>query len=231
MRERIEHDSMGEICVPAERYWGAQTQRSLENFPIGRNRENMPEEIIRAFAALKIASAEANHRLCPDRMTEEKLRFIRKSGEEILEGKRKDEFPLVVWQTGSGTQSNMNVNEVIANRGNELAGKRLLHPNDDVNMSQSSNDTFPTALHVAAAMILEEQVLPALRELADTMRRLEQPSNALFSILISPLGIDTLSRAVQPENAKAPMDVTPLLMITCLTEATRDAQGTTDGPV
>ena len=134
---RIEHDSMGEVAVPAERYWGAQTQRSLMNFPVGW--EKMPTAIIRAFALLKKAAAQANRELKPEKMTEEKCAAICTACDEILEDKLAREFPLVVWQTGSGTQSNMNVNEVIANRGNAIAGKKLLHPNDDVNMSQSSN--------------------------------------------------------------------------------------------
>ncbi len=171
---RAEHDSMGEVMVPAERYWGAQTERSRRNFPIGAGRETMPPEIIRAFALLKKAAAEANAALLPARMTEEKKAAITAAAEEILAGKLNGEFPLVVWQTGSGTQSNMNLNEVIANRGNEIAGIKLLHPNDDVNMSQSSNDTFPTAMHVAAALALEERVLPAARTLAETLRRLEE---------------------------------------------------------
>ena len=141
---RIEHDSMGEVRVPADRYWGAQTERSRNNFPIGSGKEPMPEEIIRAFAILKAAAAGANRELRPEKMTAEKYEAIRAAAEEVRDGKLKDHFPLVVWQTGSGTQSNMNVNEVIAGRGNEIAGKQLLHPNADVNMSQSSNDTFPT---------------------------------------------------------------------------------------
>ena len=173
MKERIEHDSMGEVRVPADRYWGAQTQRSLENFPIGAGRETMPREILLAFGALKIAAAEANHILCPERMTAEKRDLILQAGEEILRGGHMEEFPLVGWQTGSGTQSNMNVNEVIANRGNALAGKKLLHPNDDVNMSQSSNDTFPTAMHIAAAISIAEQVIPAAERLTNTLCRLE----------------------------------------------------------
>ena len=170
---RIEHDSMGEVRVPADRYWGAQTERSRNNFPIGSGREPMPEEIIRAFAMLKEAAARANRELRPEKMTEEKCAAIRAAAADVREGRLKDHFPLVVWQTGSGTQSNMNVNEVIANRGNEIAGKQLLHPNDDVNMSQSSNDTFPTALHIAGALAAEKSVLPALRALTDTLRRLE----------------------------------------------------------
>ena len=173
MTYRTEHDSMGEVRVPADRYWGAQTERSRNNFPIGAGHETMPEEIIRAFAILKKAAAQANRTLKPDRMTGEKCGAICAAAEEILSGKLADHFPLVVWQTGSGTQSNMNVNEVIANRGNEIAGKQLLHPNDDVNMSQSSNDTFPTAMHIAAAEALE-RTLKALDALAYELRRLEE---------------------------------------------------------
>ena len=146
---------MGEVRVPADRYWGAQTERSRNNFPIGAGRETMPEEIIRAFAVLKKAAAAANRELKPEKMTEEKYTLIRQAADEVLSGKLDGHFPLVVWQTGSGTQSNMNMNEVIANRGNEIAGAKTLHPNDDVNMSQSSNDTFPTAMHIAAAQALE----------------------------------------------------------------------------
>ena len=144
MEYRTERDSMGEVRVPADRYWGAQTQRSLQNFEIGT--EKIPREVIRAFAVLKKAAAIANNRL--GKLDEERLGYISQVCDEILEGKLEGHFPLAVWQTGSGTQSNMNVNEVIANRGNLLAGKKLLHPNDHVNMSQSSNDTFPTAMHI-----------------------------------------------------------------------------------
>lgn len=171
---RIEHDSMGEVRVPAEKYWGAQTERSRNNFPIGAGRETMPAEIIRAFAMLKEAAARANRELRPEKMTEEKCAAISAAAREVREGLLKEHFPLVVWQTGSGTQSNMNVNEVIANRGNEIAGKAILHPNDDVNMSQSSNDTFPTALHIAGVLAAEELVLPALRTLKETLRKLEE---------------------------------------------------------
>ena len=165
---------MGEVKVPADRYWGAQTQRSRENFPIGVGLETMPGEIIHAFGILKKAAARANRFLKPDRMTEEKLRFLCQAAEEVTDGSLSGHFPLVVWQTGSGTQSNMNVNEVIANRANELSGRKLLHPNDDVNMSQSSNDTFPTALHIAAVLSLEDRLIPAVRELAEVFRRLEE---------------------------------------------------------
>ena len=169
----MEHDSMGEVRVPADRLWGAQTQRSHENFPIGVGQETMPVEIIRAFAVLKKAAAAANHRLRAEKMTEEKLRFLSTACDAVWEGSLDDHFPLVVWQTGSGTQSNMNVNEVLANYANRLAGKALLHPNDDVNMSQSSNDTFPTAMHIAAVLAVEDRVLPAVELLIETMKRLE----------------------------------------------------------
>ena len=173
MDYRIEHDSMGQMQIPADRYWGAQTQRSHQNFPIGVGVETMPREITHAFGILKKAAAQANHMLVPARMTDEKLTHLCQACDEVIAGKLNDHFPLVVWQTGSGTQSNMNANEVIANRGNELAGKRLLHPNDDVNMSQSSNDTFPAAMHIAAVLALEECVLPAIEALTSTFRTLE----------------------------------------------------------
>ena len=173
MEYRIEHDSMGEVQVPADRYWGAQTQRSHENFPIGVGIETMPAEIIHAFGILKKAAAMANHALKPEKLTDEKLATISQACDEVISGKLNDHFPLVVWQTGSGTQSNMNSNEVIANRGNEIAGKKLLHPNDDINMSQSSNDTFPTAMHIAAVTVLEGQVIPAIDKLTATLARLE----------------------------------------------------------
>ena len=173
MEYRIEHDSMGEVRVPADRCWGAQTERSRQNFPIGVGIETMPREITRAFGLLKLAAARANHALRPEIMTAEKLSVIEKAARETADGTLDAEFPLVVWQTGSGTQSNMNANEVIANRANELAGKKLCHPNDDVNMSQSSNDTFPSALHIAAALSLEERVLPAVTALIAVLRRLE----------------------------------------------------------
>ena len=166
---RIERDSMGEMQVPADRYWGAQTQRSFENFRIGV--EKMPGEIIRAFAVLKKGAALANRRL--GRLDEQRCGAICAVCDEILAGKLEGHFPLAVWQTGSGTQSNMNVNEVVANRGNELLGEKLLHPNDHVNMSQSSNDTFPTAMHIAAVVSLEDRLLPALEGLAATLKRLE----------------------------------------------------------
>ncbi len=174
MEYRLEHDSMGEVKVPSDKYWGAQTQRSLENFPIGTGREPMPQEIILAFGWLKKAAALANHHLRPEKMTEEKCAALCAACQEIIDGSLNDQFPLVVWQTGSGTQSNMNVNEVAANRGNAIAGKKLLHPNDDVNMSQSSNDTFPTAMHIAAVYALEDGVIPALDALIGELKRLEE---------------------------------------------------------
>ena len=180
MEYRIEHDSMGEVQVPADRYWGAQTQRSIEHFPIGVGIETMPNEIIHAFGILKKAAALANHKLVPDKMTDEKCEAIVRAADEIMAGTLADHFPLVVWQTGSGTQSNMNVNEVIANRGNALAGKTLLHPNDDVNKSQSSNDTFPTAMHIAAVLSLREQLLPALDGIIRSFRKLEEENEGLI---------------------------------------------------
>ena len=173
MEYRMEHDSMGEVRVPADKYWGAQTQRSHENFPIGVGIETMPREITHAFGILKKAAAMANHELKPEKMTDEKLAAISQACDEVISGSLNDHFPLVVWQTGSGTQSNMNANEVIAGRGNELAGKKLLHPNDDINMSQSSNDTFPTAMHIAAVCAIEDRVIPAIDHLAATFARLE----------------------------------------------------------
>ena len=174
MNYRIEHDSMGEIRVPADKYWGAQTQRSVENFPIGVGLETMPREIIRAFGWLKKAAAMANYALKPEKMTQRKLAAISFACNEIIAGNCYDQFPLVVWQTGSGTQSNMNANEVIAHMGNEFLGSNELHPNDDVNMSQSSNDTFPTAMHIAAVLAIEDQVIPAVDKLIATFLRLEQ---------------------------------------------------------
>ena len=179
MEYRMEHDSMGEVRVPADRYWAAQTQRSHENFPIGVGIEVMPREITHAFGILKKAAAIANHALRPEKMTEEKLAAISQACDEVISGSLNDHFPLVVWQTGSGTQSNMNANEVIANRGNELAGKKLLHPNDDINMSQSSNDTFPTAMHIAAVAAIEDKLFPAIDKLVATLRRLEEENRGI----------------------------------------------------
>ena len=173
MKTRIEKDTMGEVKVPADKYWGAQTQRSKENFKIGDGR--MPKEIIQAFGYLKKAAAATNLELGV--LSEEKAYLIMQVCDEIIEGKLEDQFPLVVWQTGSGTQSNMNVNEVVANRahviqGNTLGeGKRLIHPNDDVNKSQSSNDTFPTAMHIAAYKMLTETTIPGIKDLRDTLKK------------------------------------------------------------
>lgn len=173
MEYRTEHDSMGEVLVPADRYWGAQTERSRENFQIGVGLETMPCEILTAFGILKKAAAKANFVLRPEKMTKEKCDAICAACDEVINGTLSEHFPLVVWQTGSGTQSNMNANEVIANRGNEILGKTLLHPNDDVNMSQSSNDTFPTAMHIAAVLSVKRNLLPALDALIKTLLRLE----------------------------------------------------------
>ncbi|MEL7426880.1 MAG: lyase family protein, partial [Bacteroidota bacterium] len=171
MQYRTEHDSIGPVEVPADKYWAAQTQRSIQNFKIGG--QKMPLEVIRAFAILKKAAAQTNQELGV--LAAEKADLIGKVCDEILAGELDDQFPLVVWQTGSGTQSNMNVNEVVANRGHVVQGGQLtdsekaLHPNDDVNKSQSSNDTFPTAMHIAAFQILMEVTLPGLKKLRDTL--------------------------------------------------------------
>ncbi len=169
MEYRIEKDSMGEMKVPADKYWGAQTQRSFENFKIGN--EKMPIEIIRAFGILKKAATKANNSL--GKLSDEKAGLITAVCDEVISGSLDAHFPLVVWQTGSGTQSNMNSNEVIANRGNELACKKLLHPNDDINMSQSSNDTYPTAMHIAAVISIEDELVPVLDDFIATLSRLE----------------------------------------------------------
>ncbi len=179
MEYRIEHDSMGEVKVPADKYWAAQTERSHENFPIGVGIETMPREITHAFGILKKAAAIANHAVKPERMTDEKLAAISQACDEVISGALNEHFPLVVWQTGSGTQSNMNANEVIANRANEIAGSKLLHPNDDINMSQSSNDTFPTAMHIAAVIAIEDKVVPAIDVLVETFKRLEAENEGI----------------------------------------------------
>ncbi|MEN9701113.1 MAG: class fumarate hydratase [Bacteroidota bacterium] len=173
MEYRIEKDTMGEVKVPADVYWGAQTQRSIENFKIAQDINKMPKEIIKAFAYLKKAAALAN--LDAGVLPKEKADLIGQVCDEILEGKLHDQFPLVVWQTGSGTQSNMNMNEVIAYRGHVIKGgsltdkEKFLHPNDDVNKSQSSNDTFPTAMHIAAYQILTEVTIPGITTLKNTL--------------------------------------------------------------
>ena len=180
MEYRTEHDSMGEVRVESDKYWGAQTQRSFENFKIGS--EKMPMEIIYALTMIKKACALTNNRLNPSKMTDEKKAAIVLACDEILAGSLDRHFPLSVWQTGSGTQTNMNVNEVIANRGNELAGKKILHPNDDVNMSQSSNDVFPSAIHLSFLLGIEKSLLPSLRRLADTFLRLEKENDGILKI-------------------------------------------------
>ena len=170
---------MGEVKVPADRLWAAQTERSHENFRIGVDIETMPREITHAFGILKKAAAMANAELRPEKMTAEKLAVISQACDEVISGSLNDHFPLVVWQTGSGTQSNMNANEVIANRANQLAGEKLCHPNDDINMSQASNDTFPTAMHISAVTAIEDKLLPAIEALVATFRRLEEENEGI----------------------------------------------------
>ncbi len=185
MEYRIEKDTMGEVKVPADKYWGAQTQRSSENFKIG-NPASMPQEVIAAFGYLKKAAATANCELgvLPD----EKKQLISKVCDEIIEGKLYDQFPLVIWQTGSGTQSNMNVNEVVSNRAHVLnggklgEGEKLIHPNDDVNKSQSSNDTFPTAMHIAAYKMLIETTIPGIELLRNTLNKKAEAFNDIVKI-------------------------------------------------
>ena len=179
MGYRIEHDSMGEVRVPDDRLWAAQTERSHQNFKIGVGIETMPREITHAFGILKKAAALANAELKPEKMTAEKLAAIAAACDEVISGEQNENFPLVVWQTGSGTQSNMNANEVIANRANQIAGKKLCHPNDDINMSQSSNDTFPTAMHISAVLAIEDKLIPAVEELIATFRRLEAENEGI----------------------------------------------------
>lgn len=182
MEFRIEKDTMGEIQVQADKLWKAQTQRSLENFKIGT--EKMPIEIIRAFAILKKSAAIANQKL--GKLSDAKTNAIVQAADEVLEGKWNNQFPLVVWQTGSGTQSNMNVNEVLSFRGNQIleeqGGKERIHPNDDVNKSQSSNDTFPTALHVAAVLAVEDYLLPKLNVLKTTLKEKSEAFNDIIKI-------------------------------------------------
>lgn len=178
MDYRIEKDSMGELKVPSDKYWGAQTQRSFQNFKIGN--EKMPMEIIDSFAILKKSCAITNNRL--GKLSDEKKDIIDKITDEILDGKLDDNFPLVVWQTGSGTQSNMNMNEVIANRGNELVENKLLHPNDDVNMSQSSNDTFPTAMHIAGTVAVKNYLIPELEKTLDILYGLSIENRNIIKI-------------------------------------------------
>ncbi len=177
---RIEKDSMGEIKVPSEKYWGAQTQRSFENFKIGT--EKMPKQLIYAITLIKKAAACSNAVLNPVKITKEKENIICTVCDEILSGKLDEHFPLSVWQTGSGTQTNMNVNEVIANRGNEIAGKKLLHPNDDVNLSQSSNDVFPSAIHISALLLCENKLIPSIESLINTFTKLELKNRNILKI-------------------------------------------------
>ncbi|MEQ8552636.1 MAG: class II fumarate hydratase [Cyclobacteriaceae bacterium] len=175
MEFRTEHDTMGEVKVPRDKYWGAQTQRSRDNFKIGGENMQMPLEIVKAFAILKKSAAQANQELGV--LSEEKSKLIGAVCDEIVAGKLDDQFPLVIWQTGSGTQSNMNCNEVIANRAHVLNGgklmdeKKSIHPNDDVNKSQSSNDTFPTAMHIASYQLIVENTVPKVKKLRDTLKK------------------------------------------------------------
>jgi fumarate hydratase class II len=183
MTTRIEHDTMGDIAVPADAYWGAQTQRSLENFNIGG--ERLPRSLIRALALVKKAAALVNNEL--GQLSPELLALIVPAADEVIAGQWDAQFPLVVWQTGSGTQSNMNCNEVIANRANELAGQPLggqkpVHPNDHVNCSQSTNDVFPTAIHIAAATDIRQLLIPALQRLRDTLDRKAQDFQGIVKI-------------------------------------------------
>src|SRR5246127_2666468 len=180
---RTESDSMGKIEVPMDRFYGAQTARSLIHFAIGK--DTMPPELIRAFGILKKAAALVNRDL--GRLPEEKAILITQAADEVISGKLNEHFPLRIWQTGSGTQTNMNVNEVISNRAIEIAGgelgtKKPIHPNDDVNMSQSSNDTFPTAMHIAAATAVSERLLPAVRHLAMALHGKEKEFDRIVKI-------------------------------------------------
>lgn len=178
MEHKIKKDTMGEVKVPADKYWGAQTQRSINNFKIGKYK--MPIEIIRAYAYLKKAAANVNCEL--GTIEDAKRKVISGVCDEILAGKLDDNFPLVIFQTGSGTQTNMNVNEVIANRGNEIVGEEMLHPNDDVNKSQSSNDTFPTAMHIAAVLQIQNNLLHKIAKLRDTFCELEKKYEDVIKI-------------------------------------------------
>jgi fumarate hydratase, class II len=180
---RVETDSFGPIEVPADRYWGAQTERSRQNFRIGKDR--MPIEIVHALGLVKLAAAETNREL--GLIDQRRAKAIVRAAREVIDGKLDDHFPLVVWQTGSGTQTNMNLNEVIANRANELLGgelgvKKPVHPNDHVNMSQSSNDSFPTAMHIAAARSMVDDLVPALEELLGALREKEKAFAAIVKI-------------------------------------------------
>src|ERR1700742_3632300 len=180
---RIETDSFGPIDVPPARYWGAQTERSRRNFKIGHDR--MPMAIIRALGIVKLAAAETNREL--GLLDQRRARAIIRAAREVIDGQFDDHFPLVVWQTGSGTQTNMNLNEVIANRASELLGGKLgakspVHPNDHVNMSQSSNDSFPTAMHIAASIAITHHLLPALTKLLRALRTKEKAFSKIVKI-------------------------------------------------
>src|SRR5437879_2453873 len=185
MSTRKERDSLGEIDVPSDKYWGATTQRALEHFPIGGARDRMPRAMIRALAVVKKACALAHTEA--SRLSQEKARAIVAAADEVIAGKLDDHFPLVVWQTGSGTQTNMNVNEVIANRANELLGgqlgaKKPVHPNDHVNLSQSSNDSFPTAMHNAGAQEISHRLIPGLAHLHAALDQKAQPFAEIVKI-------------------------------------------------
>lgn len=178
MKYRTEHDTLGEVRVPENKYWGAQTQRSKDNFKIGL--EKMPLEVIRAFSVLKKAAAITNNKL--GKLNDAKKDIILKVCDEIFEGNLDENFPLSVWQTGSGTQTNMNVNEVVANRANEIAGRNAIHPNDHVNMSQSSNDTFTTAMNIAAVIKVEEELIPSLENIRDTFKKSEEYNRGIIKV-------------------------------------------------
>jgi len=185
MEYRTEKDTMGEVKVPAEKYWGAQTERSRNNFKIGHP-ASMPLEIVHGFAYLKKAAAITNCELGV--LEEEKKELIGKVCDEILEGKHDDQFPLVIWQTGSGTQSNMNVNEVVANRAHVIEGGKLgegdrkIHPNDDVNKSQSSNDTFPTGMHIACYKMVMETTIPGVKKMRDSLHKKSEEMKEVVKI-------------------------------------------------
>lgn len=213
MKFRIEHDSMGEIKVPKNCYWGAQTQRSLMNFKIGD--EKIPTEVIHALAILKKAAAITNHKL--GKLDKKRMDLISQVCDEISEHKLDNEFPLSVWQTGSGTQSNMNLNEVIANRGNELANEKLLHPNDHCNMSQSSNDTFPTAMHIAAVKTIHEKLIPNIERLSDTFARLMEENKGVIKIGRTHLQDATpISFSQEISGWKAMLDKTKSMILSSL---------------
>ena len=184
-KKRIEKDSLGSVEIPSDKYWGAQTQRSIQNFPIGPS-ASMPIEVIHAFGYLKKAAALTNSELGV--LDPQKAKLIARACEDIIQGKLDDHFPLVVWQTGSGTQSNMNANEVIANRCHVLEGHllgegdRAIHPNDDVNKSQSSNDTFPTAMNISAYKVLLERTIPSLEKLCNALAKKSEELRSVIKI-------------------------------------------------